>query len=432
MKSSHFIFFLFVWPLFYFGYSFAFHQSQTPFLSIPTHRPQSLRLKELYYRPPQSRQVWHHKVTPQSPWAIQQQQQQEDVSFSVLPELSLFPRPVTTPPRLRDLYNKGQLMRLSRADTTLFESSWGLVPDVSHRPSILALAMMTNNAYTSVNQSDSKDWYPLGPPWNVNSSFGWSEDGIRGHVFGNEDDSLLIISIKGTSAGLWTGDPTGERDKQNDNMLFSCCCARVSRMWQPVCDCYEGNSYRCESHCLEKALLEQELYYDHALEIFKEISDRYPSSTIWLTGHSLGGALSAMVGATFGVPTVTFESPGDQLASTRLHLPRPPGAAHMPIWHFGHTADPIFVGVCTGPFSSCWYGGFALETRCHTGKVCAWDTVNEHGWRVDIRSHRIGDVIEKIIKRPDQFPSMPDCQPEPKECVDCQLWDYYDERDRLY
>ena len=77
------------------------------------------------------------------------------------------------------------------------------------------------------------------------------------------------------------------------------------------------------------------------------MSDRYPESTIWLTGHSLGGALSAMVGATFGVPTVTFESPGDQLPSSRLHLPRPPGAAHMPIWHFGHTADPIFVGVCT-------------------------------------------------------------------------------------
>ena len=84
-----------------------------------------------------------------------------------------------------------------------------------------------------------------------------------------------------------------------------------------------------------------------------------------------------------------------------------------------------------GPWSSCWYGGFALETRCHTGKVCSWDTVNEHGWNVDIRSHRIGDVIERILKKPDEFPSMPDCQPEAEECADCQLWDYYDERDSL-
>jgi putative lipase involved disintegration of autophagic bodies len=33
----------------------------------------------------------------------------------------------------------------------------------------------------------------------------------------------------------------------------------------------------------------------------------YPSANIWLTGHSLGGALAALLGATFGVPTVTFE-----------------------------------------------------------------------------------------------------------------------------
>ncbi|KAI9495065.1 Alpha/Beta hydrolase protein [Zychaea mexicana] len=398
-------------------------QQQSPFHVFPSPT-QSLQLKAIYHRPPESRTVWRQEV-------VYTTTASSIPNFPVSPVLRLISRPRNTNQQLRDLYNQGRLMRLSAADMTEFESSWGLVPDVSHRPSILALAMMTNNAYTSLNKTDSTDWYPLGPPWNVNSTFGWDDDGIRGHVFGNEDDSLLVISIKGTSAGLWTGGSTGERDKQNDNMLFSCCCGRVSRVWQPVCECYVGNDYKCESHCLEKALLEHELYYDHALEIYKEVADRYRYATIWLTGHSLGGALASMVGATFGVPTVTFESPGDQLASSRLHLPHPPGAANMPMWHFGHTADPIFVGVCTGPWSSCWYGGFALETRCHTGKVCSWDTVNEHGWRVDIRSHRIGDVIEKILKRPDQFPTMPDCKPEPDECSDCQLWDFYDERDSL-
>lgn len=76
------------------------------------------------------------------------------------------------------------------------------------------------------------------------------------------------------------------------------------------------------------------------------VADRYPEATIWLTGHSLGGALASLVGQTFLVPTVTFEIPGDSLASRRLHLPHPPGV-HLPLWHFGHTADPIFVGVCT-------------------------------------------------------------------------------------
>lgn len=40
-------------------------------------------------------------------------------------------------------------------------------------------------------------------------------------------------------------------------------------------------------------------------------------------GHSLGGGLAALVGTTFGVPVVAFESPGDKTAAARLHLPSP-------------------------------------------------------------------------------------------------------------
>lgn len=68
-----------------------------------------------------------------------------------------------------------------------------------------------------------------------------------------------------------------------------------------------------------------------------------------------------------------------------------------------------------------------METRCHTGKVCVWDTVNKNGWRVDIRSHRVRDVIENILKKPEEFP-LPDCVEE-EDCEDCGLWEYYDERD---
>lgn len=38
---------------------------------------------------------------------------------------------------------------------------------------------------------------------------------MRGHVFGNTDNSHLIISFKGTSAGIFNGEPTGEKDKLN-------------------------------------------------------------------------------------------------------------------------------------------------------------------------------------------------------------------------
>lgn len=42
-----------------------------------------------------------------------------------------------------------------------------------------------------------------------------------------------------------------------------------------------------------------------------------------LTGHSLGGSVSSLIGLTFGAPVVTFEAPAEKLAATRLHLPSP-------------------------------------------------------------------------------------------------------------
>lgn len=46
---------------------------------------------------------------------------------------------------------------------------------------------------------------------------------------------------------------------------------------------------------------------------------------MWIIGHSLGGALAGLLGVTFGVPAVAFESPGERMASRRLHLPSPVG-----------------------------------------------------------------------------------------------------------
>ncbi|CAO3663874.1 unnamed protein product [Umbelopsis vinacea] len=277
------------------------------------------------------------------------------------------------------------LMRAARTPRQLhyamgihnMEIDYGLLPDVKDRETVLSLAEMTNNAYSDPDTRE--DWYDLGTKWNVSSSFGWKSDGLRGHVFGDPDNTTFVLSFKGTSAGLWTGGPTGDKDKFN--------------------------------------------------KIYLELADQYPDASIWLSGHSLGGSIASLVGQTFGVPTVTFEIPGERLASRRFHLPAPPAIDwdEIPLWHFGHTADPLFVGVCTGPSSSCWYGGFAMETRCHSGKVCVWDVVNEKGWRVDIRSHRIHDVIENILKKPEEFP-LPECKPE-LECVDCALWDFPDDRD---
>lgn len=47
--------------------------------------------------------------------------------------------------------------------------------------------------------------------------------------------------------------------------------------------------------------------------------------------------------------------------------------------------------------SLCSIGGFALETRCHTGQVILYDTVQKLGWSVDIRNHAIKVVLDHIL-----------------------------------
>lgn len=38
-----------------------------------------------------------------------------------------------------------------------------------------------------------------------NGSYGYDHNGVRAQVFGNEQQSLFVIAIKGTSAGVWPG-----------------------------------------------------------------------------------------------------------------------------------------------------------------------------------------------------------------------------------
>ncbi|KAK7032316.1 putative lipase atg15 [Paramarasmius palmivorus] len=236
-------------------------------------------------------------------------------------------------------------------------------PDVEKRETLLTLAKMTNNAYFEDLDSGGKEWYDLGPDWPNTHPFGWEPeaDGFRGQVFATPDNSTVIISIKGTSAGLFGGGgPTAKKDKLNDNLLFSCCCARVDWTWTTVCGCYRGG-WKCDQDCLEDALIEDTLFYPIGTNLYNNLTYMYPTSNIWIIGHSLGGALASLLGATFGAPVVTIESPGEKMAAGRLHLPSPPSTHH--ITHVYHTADPIPMGTCNGVLSSCALGGYAMESR---------------------------------------------------------------------
>jgi len=152
----------------------------------------------------------------------------------------------------------------------------------------------------------------------------------------------------------------------------------------------------------------------------------YPNANIWLTGHSLGGGLAGLLGATFGAPVVTFEALGEKLAAKRLHLPSPPSTHH--ITHVFHNADPIPLGACTGVTSTCALGGYALETGCHLGKVIIYDSVSKLNWGVSVRTHPIKIVIDEVFKQdwdPENGLEVPVAE-EQTDCVDCYSWEYGD------
>jgi len=299
-------------------------------------------------------------------------------------------------------------------------------PDVTDRDTVLTFAQMAANAY--VEQPGTGDWKDVNGGYNRtdDDGFGWQGDGLRGYLFIDEKNTTIVIGLKGTSLAIWDGDGTTTNDKENDNLFFSCCCGQQgSTFARQVCDCAQ-DTYTCNISCLKKSLRKENRYYAAARHLYSNVTAMYPDAQIFLSGHSLGGSLSAMVGLTYGIPVLTFQSVPDALPANRLGLPIPPGTDpdrpgqrdYTGAFHFGQNADPIFMGTCNGATASCAYAGYALESACHTGRECVYDVVAVNGTRVSVYTHKIIWVIANVIK---MWQTVPECKFTP-ECYDCPLW----------
>ena len=319
----------------------------------------------------------------------------------------------------------GKAVELPNEDWTIDEIPG---PNVTDRETVLSFARMASNAY--ILEPNTGEWEDVGGGFNYTEDFGWESDGLRGHIFADTENSTVVIGLKGTSPAVFDGSETTTNDKINDNLFFSCCCGQGGQYWwRQVCDC-QTSAYTCNSTCLVTALREKNRYYYAAQDLYHNVTALYPNAEVWMAGHSLGGAVASFLSLTFGHPAVTFEAVPEAMPASRLGLPVPPGHQIGSLqqrkftggFHFGHTADPIYMGACNQATSACTLGGYALQSVCHTGQKCVYDTVQDFGWRLGIGTHKILEVIRDVIMK---YDAPPKCEAY-LDCTDCYTWDYFE------
>lgn len=279
-------------------------------------------------------------------------------------------------------------------------------PNVRDSETVLTFGRMAQIAYDDLDKQ---------------IGFGWENDGLRGYIFMQvnfTDIPKIVIAIKGTSARFFgIGESsTFKNDKFNDNLMFSCCCGKVDRSWWGVCGCSFQNA-TCNSTCLLKFTNSgSDTYYNQAQSIYNYVKSVYPHSDIYMTGHSLGGALAALIAYTNGIPAITFNSPGSRLFAQRIGLLHDSDiVSDLPIWNFGNSGDPIYLGECRGVTSICYMAGYAMESKCHLGKTCTYMTNSSKS----IMNHRIKYMVDNVLENL----SLPECKSQ-DDCQDCIEWNF--------
>jgi lipase ATG15 len=242
------------------------------------------------------------------------------------------------------------------------------------------------------------------------------DDGVRAYLFANENESEYVIAFKGTSFYS-----SRINDKFNDNLFFSCCYYKETYIKCPDCIKFNFSEYyNCSKQCYKDSLKFGNNYYNIVNEIYKSVLKEMDSKAkIYLTGHSLGAAMANIIGVIYNVPSITFSSPNIKHYLDLLEIKY--NKSSLKIYNFGINSDPIFMGTCNGMFSTCYYFGYIMKTKCNIGYKCIYDSKNELDLSENIYSHKLKYLINKIL--PYWEERLPRCEMF-DDCVECEEWRY--------
>jgi len=317
-----------------------------------------------------------------------------------------------------------------------------LPPDYTN---VKTMALMSYNAYLELNDTN---WEKV--PYNITKPINNDLDNVRGYLF--KKDNVNIIAIKGTTINFvpdafaplrrtelvnntkvikdyYTfnqeafNNPTVKNDRFNDNMFFSCCYYKQSKDYIDYLNnntvCHTERSKKiCNKSCYTESTNIELNYINIITSIIENMKKdiNFDTETVVFTGHSLGGFLATVLGMKYNKQVISFDSPGTRHYINLLNLQ---GNTEQ-IYHFSHTADSIAHGHC-GVVCKIW--GYNLDTECHIGNTCIYDSKKKLGYFDGIRYHQLKWIIDYIL--PHWETDFPECVYN-KECKErnCEKWEY--------
>lgn len=284
------------------------------------------------------------------------------------------------------------------------------------------MMIMSYDAYFNIDDSqwDKTEYNPINITIDPNA--------IKGYLFTDESGKINIISIKGTSINFLPmfidriSNSTVSNDKFNDNLYFSCCFYKENNIFTEYLNNCTLNNDEDKLDCSKKCYKESlnfNLNYINSLNMIinniKKIID-FDNTNVIFTGHSLGGFIASILGIQYNKQVITIDSPGTKHYIELIGL----DYKSSNVYNFGHTADSVMHGDCK---TLCKTWGYNIETECHIGNTCIYDSKKKLGYFDGIRYHQLKWIIDYIL--PHWEDDFPECIYN-KPCIErnCKNWNY--------